>query len=245
MRMLCVVALLLSGGLVQAKSPAPEAFEPVFALAGIALVCEQSEPLALRGLPAEQQALLGRALAAEVLCRDLATRLARILSVTQLEQARVALASPLAQRFTETERQVGEHAGAALADYRAHMSEHPPRAERLALVRRLDHAAQTTTLATLLRYEVGKTQVWLALRAGGERIDENALEARAASQRSALHSSSAEAVESFMLYAYRQMPSALLAEYAALYEQAEVSKLLTASVEALPAVFAARRASLK
>ncbi|WP_158592067.1 hypothetical protein [Pseudomonas cavernicola] len=48
-----------------------------------------------------------------------------------------------------------------------------------------------------------------------------------------------------MLYAYRQMPSEQLADYPVLYEQAPVSLLLQATVQALPEVFAARRAALK
>lgn len=48
-----------------------------------------------------------------------------------------------------------------------------------------------------------------------------------------------------MLYAYRQTPSEQLAEYAALYEQAPLRAVLEASAQALPEVFAARRAKLK
>jgi len=112
-------------------------------------------------------------------------------------------------------------------------------------VRRLDAAAHTTTLATLLRYEVGKTQAFLALQARGESTDEAALNRQTQAQEAALRASSAEAVESFMFYAYRQMPSEQLAEYAALYEQPAVTQLLESSVRLLPELFAARRVQLQ
>jgi hypothetical protein len=97
----------------------------------------------------------------------------------------------------------------------------------------------------LLRYEVGKTQALLALKAQGGSIDEATLSSKTTAQRDALRESSQQGVQSFMLFAYRQTPSAQLAEYAALYEQEPVKGLLNASVQALPKVFAARRAALK
>jgi len=243
MRALTLFSLLLAASLARAEPASPQAFRAVFELAGIRLLCEQSAPLLQRGLPAEQQAQLGRAFAADALCLDLAIRIAPRLDAAQLQRVEAALDSPLARRFTAAERAVGESAG--LADYRAQLARHPPRQERLALVRRLDRAAHTTTLSALLRYEVGKTQALLALKARGETLDEQALSAQTAAQAQALRASSAQAVEAFMLYAYRQMPSAQLAEYAALYEQAPLSTLLEASLQALPEVFAARRAALQ
>lgn len=132
-----------------------------------------------------------------------------------------------------------------LSAVRVQLAQRPPRKDRLALVRRLDAAAHTTTLAALLRYEVGKTQALLALKARGDTLDEQALSRQTASQAAALRASSAEAVESFMLFAYRQMPSAQLAEYAALYEQPMVKLLLERSVQVLPQLFAERRAALR
>lgn len=243
MRALTLFSLLFAASLARAEPASPEAFHAAFELAGIRLLCEQSAPLLQRGLPAEQQAQLSQAFAADALCLDLARRIAPQLDAAQLQLVEAALDSPLARRFTAAERAVGESAG--LADYRAQLARQPPRRERLALVRRLDRAAHTTALSALLRYEVGKTQALLALRARGETLDEQALSAQTAAQAQALRASSAQAVESFMLYAYRQLPSAQLAEYAALYEQAPVSTLLEASVQALPEVFAARRATLK
>jgi hypothetical protein len=52
-------------------------------------------------------------------------------------------------------------------------------------------------------------------------------------------------VETFMFYAYRQMPSDQLAEYAALYEHASVSQLLAISLEEVPQLFAERREQLR
>lgn len=244
MRFITVV-LLFAASLVQAAPPKAEAFAPLFELAGIRLLCEQSAPLLRRGLSEQQQAPLGEAFAADALCLDLARRLAGQFDLAQLEQARRLLESPLAQRFTAAEHAVGEGDAAALADYRKQLAARPPRQERLALVRRLDSAARTTALAALLRYEVGKTQALLALKARGETLDEQALSRQTAAQGEALRVSSAEAVESFMLYAYRQIPSEQLAEYAALYEQPALARLLESSVQALPQLFGERRALLR
>ncbi|CAN7389300.1 hypothetical protein LJR071_002316 [Pseudomonas sp. LjRoot71] len=242
---LLLIALLFSASLVHAAPPKAEAFAPLFELAGIRLLCEQSAPLVQRGLTDKQQAQLAKVFAADGLCLDLAKRLSSKLDQAQLEQAKRLLESPLAQGFTAAERSVGEGGAEGLAAYRKQLGERPPREERLALVRRLDAAAHTTTLATLLRYEVGKTQAFLALQGRGESIDEKALSSQTKAQEDALRTSSAEAVESFMLYAYRQMPSEKLAEYAAVYEQPAVAQLLDNSVQILPELFAARRAQLK
>ncbi|WP_296218194.1 hypothetical protein [Pseudomonas sp. UBA2684] len=244
MRFSIVLPLFFAASLAQAAPPKAEAFAPLFELAGIRLLCEQSAPLLQRGLSAPQHAQLGKAFAADALCLDLAQQLAGTLDQAQLQQAQQLLDSPLARRFTAAERAVGAGGADGLAAYRAQLAERPPRQERLALVRRLDAAAHTTALAALLRYEVGKTQALLALKARGETLDEHALSSQTAAQAKALRLSSAEAVESFMLYAYRQMPSEQLAEYAALYEQAPVALLLESSVQALPQLFAERRALL-
>lgn len=242
---LSMFALLLISNLAYATPAKVEAFAPVFELAGIRLLCEQSAPLLTRGLNEQQQAQLGEAFAADALCLDLARQLAGTFDQAVLQQIQGVLDSPVAQRFSEAERSVGEDGGAALASYRVQLAQRPPRKERLALVRRLDSAAHTTALASLLRYEVGKTQALLALMARDETLDEQALSDQTASQATALRASSVEAVESFMLYAYRQMPSAQLAEYAALYEQPMVKLLLESSVQVLPRLFAERRAVLR
>jgi len=238
------LALSLSlAAVARAEPAAPETFGPVFELAGIRLLCEQSAPLLQRGLSTEQQAKLSHAFDADALCLDLAKRIAPKMDAAQLKQVEALLDSPLAQRFTAAERAVGETDG--LANYRTQLAGRPPRQDRLVLVQRLDKAAHTTELSALLRYEIGKTQALLALRARGENLDEQTLSARTQVQAKALQESSARGVESFMLYAYRQMPSEQLAEYAALYEQAPISTLLKASVQELPNVFASRRARLK
>lgn len=244
MRFLSVVPLLLAATLARAETLAPAAFNKVFELAGISLLCEQTAPLLQRGLPDAQQAQLAKAYVGAQLCADLAKQLATQFTAKQLEQAQVLLESPLAQHFTAAERAVGESA-TELVSYREQLSSRPPRADRLALVQRLDQAAQTTALATLLRYEVGKTQAVLALKAQGGSIDEATLTGKTSAQHDALQASSQQAVQSFMLFAYRQIPSEQLAEYAALYEHEPIKSLLSASVAALPKVFAARRAALK
>lgn len=240
-----LIALLFTTSLAHAAPPKAEAFTPLFELAGIRLLCEQSAPLLQRGLSDKQQAQLAKVFAADGLCLDLAQRLTSQLDQGQLQQAQSLLESPLAQSFTAAERSVGEGGAEGLAAYRQQLGKRPPREARLALVRRLDAAAHTSRLATLLRYEVGKTQALLALQSRGESIDENALSSQTKAQEDALRASSTEAVESFMLYAYRQIPSEKLAEYAALYEQPAVAQLLDHSVQVLPELFAARRAQLK
>lgn len=237
----CAVAFVLSPLAAQAD-PAEGDYTRLFRLAGLDLLCEQSAPLAQRGLPEAQQARLGALFEAQALCRDLATAVAARLPAEQARQAETLLDSALARRFTEAERDVGD--GEGLAAYRAQLESRPPRPERLALVRRLDEAAHTTRLAALLRYEAGKTQALASLRARGEALDEATLDTRTAEQAAALERSSAQAVESFMLYAYRQLPSEQVRAYAELYEHPAVKALLDISVASLPALFAERRARL-
>ena len=237
---LLLAALLALAGSVRA---ADNTLERVLELSGVKLLCEQTAPLLQRGMQAEQQKALGQAFAAAPLCRDLAAKVATQVKREQLDAALKLLDSPLAQHFTAAERAVGKDGG--LPAYRQQLQERPPLGKRLELVQRLDKAAHTTELATLLRYEVGKTQALLALRARGGDLDEKSLAEQTAAQLPPLRESSAKGIEAFMLYAYRQTPSEQLAEYAALYEQAPLNQLLKASVQALPAVFAERRAALK
>ncbi len=237
-----LIALLFPAAFAQAAPPKAEAFAPLFELAGIRMLCEQAAPLLQRGLEPKQQEQLAAIFTADALCLDLAKRLSGQFDQVQLDQALALLDIPEAKDFTEAERAVGEDGAQGLATYR---HERPPREERMALVRRLDAAAHTSTLATLLRYEVGKTQAFMALQARGESIDEQALSEQTKTQEEALRASSTQAVESFMLYAYRQMPSEKLADYALMYEQPTVAKLLDGSVQVLPELFAERRALLK
>jgi hypothetical protein len=242
---LLITLLCLTASLAHAAPPRADAFAPLFELAGIRLLCEQSAPLVQRGLGKQQQAQLARLFAADALCLDLAKRMAASFDQKSLIEAKRVLESPLAQGFTAAERAVGEGGAEDLAAYRQQLAERPPREERLQLVKRLDAAAHTTALATLLRYEVGKTQALLTLKARGESIDEQALSSQTQAQEQALRASSATAVESFMLFAYRRMPSAQLADYAALYEEETVALLLERSLEIFPELFAARRAQLR
>lgn len=235
---------LLAAASVRAEPAEPKALLPLFELAGIHLLCEQSLPLLQRGQEEAEQKRLAQLFAGEAFCLDLAKRVGARFEAEQLAEIRERLDSPLAQRFTSAERAVGEQPE-GLAEYRQRLSEQPPRGVRLELVKRLDAAAQTTALASLLRYEVGKTQALLALKARGENLDEAELQARTQEQARAIRESSAQAVESFMLYAYRQLPSDQLAEYAALYEHASVNQLLSASIEVVPQLFGERREQLR
>lgn len=244
MRSLLLPCLLLSACLARAEPVSAPAMLRVFELAGIQLLCEQSAPMLSHGQDAAQHALLQTLFDPQVLCRQLAERLAVRFELAQLEQAQAALGGELAQRFTEAEREVGEQPE-ALAAYRERLRQQPVRGARLALIQRLDQAAHTSELASLLRYEVGKTQALLALLARGEDLDEQSLQERTQAQAEAIHQSSAQAVESFMLFAYRQMPSDQLAAYAALYEQPEVQALLAASLQTMPELFGERREQLR
>ena len=244
MRLFLLPLLLLAAATARAEPASAKALLPLFELAGIHLLCEQSAPMLQRGQGEIEQQRLAELFAAEALCLELARRVATRFDAQQGEQASERLDSPLAQRFTAAERAVGEDPE-GLAEYRQRLQEHPPRGVRLELVKRLDAAARTTELASLLRYEVGKTQALLALKARGESLDEVELQAQTQQQASAIRQSSEQAVATFMLYAYRQMPSDQLAEYAALYEHASVSQLLTVSLEVLPQLFAERREQLR
>ncbi|MGQ7960355.1 hypothetical protein ACUTAF_22020 [Pseudomonas sp. SP16.1] len=244
MRPLLLSLLLLAAAAARAEAVAPPALLPLFELAGIHLLCEQSAPLVQRGQAPAERERLGQLFAGEALCLDLAKRISVRFDATRLAQARQRLDSPLARRFSAAERAVGEQPQ-GLAEYRRRLVQQPPRGVRLQLVRRLDAAARTTALASLLRYEVGKTQALLALLARGENLDEAELQAQTRRQAESIRQSSAQAVESFMLYAYRQMPSDQLAEYAALYEHPDISRLLSASLETLPQLFGERRELLR
>lgn len=240
MRALLALPLLL-GSLTAFAAPKPDDLAKAFELAGVRLLCEQSGPLLQRGAPERYLKQLNKAFEADAMCRDLAAAVAPKVSAEQLAEVEAALDSPLAQRFTAAERDVGE----GLASYRTQLASKPPRADRLELVRRLDRAARTTDLAALLRYEVGKTLAMLTLRQRGEKIGEKALAEQTAKQADGIRASSEQAVESFMLYAYRQMPSDDVRAYAELYERPAVKQLLELSLEALPGVFAKRRGLLK
>lgn len=229
---------------VLAATVQPAALEPVFATAGIRLLCEQSAPLIQRGLEPAQQPQVSKLFDADALCDDLARRVAPQLQQAELEQVQALLDSPLAERFTAAERAVGEEPG-GLKAYTEQLASRPPRAERVELVRQLDRQAHTSELATLLRYEAGKTQAWLSVLKRGQKIDEQTLTTQTAKQRESLQQSSQKGVEAFMLYAYRGMPSPELGEYVALYQQPAVKKLLDATLKALPEVFAAQRQQLK
>lgn len=243
MRVLIALPLLLASlaAFAAPSSPAPAKLDRAFELAGVHLLCEQSGTLLQRGAPEPYRKQLARIFAAEAVCADLAAAVAPRLEAAQLTEVEQALDSELARRFTAAEREVDD----GLVDYRTQLADRPPRAERVELVHRLDRAARTTDLAALLRYEVGKTLALLSLRQRGERISEPALAQQTARQAEGIHASSAQAVESFMLYAYRQMPSEQVQAYAELYERPAVKRLLEASLEALPGVFAKRRALLE
>ncbi|MBH3341127.1 hypothetical protein I5L51_18600 [Pseudomonas mendocina] len=244
MRLFLLPLLLLAAVTARAEPATAKTLLPLFELAGIHLLCEQSAPLLQRGQGDAEQKRLARLFASEAFCLDLAKRVGSRFDATQAEQANERLDSPLAQRFTIAERAVGEQPE-GLAEYRQRLQAQPPRGARLELIKRLDAAARTTELASLLRYEVGKTQALLALRARGENLAEAELQAQTQKQADAIRQSSEQAVETFMFYAYRQMPSDQLAEYAALYEHASVSQLLAISLEVVPQLFAERREQLR
>lgn len=238
-----LIALLLLTSSAWAVEPKPEDFTPVFELAGISLLCEQSAPMVQHDLSDELQAGVVSVFSAQAFCQDLASRLAKTVDQAQLQEAQRLLGGELAREFSAAEREVGESLD-ELSTYRTKLGLQAPRAERVALVRRLDNAARTTELATLLRYEAGKTRAFLTMKAGGATVEESALSERTRAQEAELRASSVESVESFMLFAYRRKPSDQLTQYAELYEQPAVAAILRGTVELLPQLFAERRAKL-
>lgn len=244
MRILAL-SLVLFSSLSLAQPVTPKALDRVFELAGVRLLCEQTDPLLRRGLPAATAKKLGAQFSSDVLCTALAAKVAAKLTEAQLAEAEELLEGALAARFSAAELAVGAAEEGALEEYRKQLAERPPRGARLELVQRLDKAAHTTDLAHLLRYEIGKTQAWLVLRGRGEKLSETQLSERTEAEGKALRTSSQQGVESFMLFAYRQIPSDQLQAYAELYENASVALLLNSTVAAIPQVFAERRAAFK
>lgn len=244
MRALLLACSLLSAPLAFAAPAKPETLAPLFELAGVRLLCEQTAPLIERGLPPEQQQQVNRSFSADQLCRPLAQRVALQMTAEEVAQAKSLLEGPLAREFTEVERAVGEDVE-GLAAYAKQLAERPPLKARRDLIRELDRQAHTSELAAVLRYESGKTQAWLAVRARGEQIDEKTLSQQTQEQRQSLRRSSRQNVETFMLYAYRRMPSERVQAYLALYQDPAVQKLLATSLKQLPRVFAAQRRHLK
>jgi len=240
---LLLAALLLTSVLQAAEPPTSQALQRAFDLAGLRLLCEQSGPLLMQGLETEDESLQ-RLFNADLMCAQLAGRVASSVDAQQVQEAIGLLESPLAKRFVEAELAVGAEGDAGLKAYREQLSSRPPLPARLELVQRLDTAAYSTELSALLRYEIGKTQAWMVLKASGERLSEAQLSERTATQGEALRVSSVQGVESFMLFAYRRIPSAELQAYAELHESEALALLLGSTAKALPEVFAERRAAL-
>jgi hypothetical protein len=245
MRTFILMAALLLSTLVQAAEPVnSQTYKRAFERAGLWTLCEQSGPLLMQGLNTEDEQLR-RLFNADLMCAQLAGRVASSVDAQQVQQAISLLESPLAKRFVDAELAVGAEGEAGFKAYREQLASRPPLPARLELVRRLDAAAYSTELSALLRYEIGKTQAWMALKARGAKPDERALSEMTAAQLDLLRESSGQSIEAFMLYAYRQIPSEELQAYAELYEQPPLQNLLAASAEALPHVFASRRATLQ
>lgn len=238
-----LIALLLLTSSAWAAEPQPEDFTSVFDLAGISLLCEQSAPMVQHDLTDEQKDNVASVFSAQDVCLDLASRLAKTVDQSQLQQAEQLLSGELAGEFSAAERGVGESLD-ELSAYRTKLGEQVPRSDRVELVKRLDGAARTTELATLLRYEAGKTRVFLTMKARGVVVEEKELAERTKAQEAELHKTSAQSVESFMLFAYRRKPSDKLAQYVELYEQPSVEAILQGVVTLLPQLFAERRAKL-
>ena len=120
MRSVLFLPLLLLTSVAHAAAPvpAPAAFAKVFELAGIRLLCEQTEPLLQRGVPAAQQAQLSQVFTAEQLCGALAKQLAPGFTAAQLQTMESMLESPLAKQFTAAERAVGDDEKAGEGDDR-------------------------------------------------------------------------------------------------------------------------------
>ncbi|WP_374287175.1 hypothetical protein [Pseudomonas fluvialis] len=238
MRLISLFALLLCSLASQAATPLQDSLE----LIGIQQLCLQTGALAQQGMPAEQQARLAKAFDGERLCHDLQQRLAKRLSREQQEQAQVLLGGELARFFSEAERSAASDP--QLAAYRQRLAEQPPLGARIELIQQLDATAHTSALASLLRYEIGKSQAWLTVHSRGESIDEQQLASATVEQQQRLQQASQQAVQGFMLYAYRRMPSEQLQSYLDLYRQPPLQALLQASQEELLQLFRERRSEL-
>lgn len=228
----------------RAEPPTQTALLDALTLSGIELLCEQSGPMLLRGQSEARQQQLRGLYAAKDLCLDVAKRMSTAVVADNVKRAQALLDGELAKRFTELERAVGE-APEELAQYRERLAKNPPRGLRMELVKRLDQAAYTTSLASLLRYEVGKTQALIALLDRGENLDEQSLHQQTQKQAEQIKASSEPAVASFMLFAYRRMPSDQLQAYVELYEDPAVGEVLAQGYRAMEQVFADRREQLR
>lgn len=251
--LLALMASAVSLNVFSTEQPAASStVNRAFELAGIHLLCEQAAPLLRRGLPEalsqQYQASLNQQFAARELCASLARDVQLSLNEEQLAKVTVLLDNPIAATMTEQERLAtgpGPEGSLGLAAYRSKVLEQTPRGPRVDLVERLDSAAQTSALTSRLRYEVGKTQALLNLKAQGAELSEEELSRQTAEQGRKLDEISREQVKIFLLYAYRRVPSETLQTYVELYEQPPVKALMRTVKDSLSHVFAERRAQLK
>ena len=241
---LVLLSCLLLPSLAQAESVTAETTLPLLEHVGVKLLCEQSSPLLLRGQPDVLQSKLAVLFDSQTMCQELAEQVATALTVEQTQQAQELLQGEITQQFSAAERAVGEQPE-KLGAYRERLREQAPRGERVGLIKRLDDAAHTTELASMLRYELGKTQALIALLRQGQNLDEAELTARTQTQHDAIRQSSADAVSTFMLFAYRQIPSEQLEAYVNVYEAPSIKQLLKSGVDTIPLLFADRRDQLR
>lgn len=244
MRLLALAPLLFVG-VCLAQTPTPAAVQQLFPMTGVQVLCDQTEPLLRRGLPDELSAKLGQRFSRDGLCSDMAQRIANGLTEEQLGQIETLFQSPLVHQLQTAETAVGQADAEAFAQYRQQLEERPPRGARLELIKRLDAVAHTSDLAHLLRYEIGKTQAWLAVHGRGDSVTEVQLHEGTQKESQAIRDSTEQGVTAFMLYAYRQIPSDQLQAYIDVYEQPGVAALYDQVLAALPPLFAERRAQLR
>lgn len=229
---------------VQAQELDSQLMQSVLQLSGVGLLCEQAQPLLEQGLPEAARESLGKAFSAQVFCQRLGDKLQMRLSSAQLRQAQRELQASWVQRFTVLEQQVGQESE-GLKSYRAQVAERPVRGERVELLKQLDKAAQTSELAYVMRYEIGKTQLQLALQQQSKLADEQQLIEHTQDLQAKLRQASEQGVQSFMLYAYRRVPSSELQPYVQLHQAGATGVVLKAVVDTLPGLFAEQRADLR
>ena len=208
--------------------------------AGLRPLCAEVKPLLAHGL-AEPQALVEQF--PDDLCKAFSVRLAHKLPATVLNEAFRLLQRPELTRLGQAELQASL-ASENLAHYRKMLQQKPVKAERLALIRRLNQASYSAQLAYQLRYEVGQTQVFWLLLNQHQAPTDKALEAMTHAPSIALKKVSDEGVESFMLYAYRMIESEQLTQAIAVYQSDEVAALLAAANDVISEYFSERRVAL-
>ncbi|RRJ82518.1 hypothetical protein [Aestuariirhabdus litorea] len=254
---LLVSGLLLSLNSLATNTPR-ELAEQSVQLSGMELFLQQAPVMLGRLLQAQQtrtdeeKALLKKAsdrLQQQLQLDPLRTQLVNALMQGDrpdyLQQMNSALSSPLANAMNEKEKQAGSADGRQrLNEYREKVKLNPPRGVRVELVQRLDKASRTSDISVLLRTElmrsIQQAADLLTQRPAGSREEEGARDQQLHEQ---LEARTRQQVESFFLYAYRQVPTRQLEQYVQLYEAEPTQWFVEQCIAAIKAFFKTQRAT--